>query len=185
MTPWTSPTRVTQYPADGAESYDVAWDDANDFQGVKALDQRFLKTLRDLQHTARSPKIDDTNKTWYLKLTGYNFVDLPLVISGINIRISANRRGRISDDTVQLTYQGEPIGKNLAQPASDQTIEQATTLLPTTVYGGDVASWALDDTVSLAMIQDPSFGVLVRFMAHPRWPHKDSAMLDAVELQIY
>jgi hypothetical protein len=176
MTPWTPPTTLVQYAESGADSLHIAWSSTESFPTT---------TRRDLRHTARSPKLDDLDRTWYLCLTDYRFATLPQVISGIQVRIDINRRGRISDDTVQLVYQGEPIGKNLAQPASDQTIERATTLLPSTVYGGDVASWALDTVVDPAMIRDPAFGVLVRFMAHPRWPHRDSAILHSVELQIY
>jgi hypothetical protein len=56
-------------------------------------------------------------------------------------------------------------------------------LSPVKVYGGEGDLWATQLTVN--DIQDPTFGVLLRFQSHPHWPHKDSAMLDAVELQIY
>jgi hypothetical protein len=176
MTPWTLPRSITQYAESGAEKEHVSWLDPLAFP---------IKTARDLIHIARSPKLDDTDRTWYLEFTAFDFTALPPALSGINIRILANRRGRISDDTVQLVYQGSAMGKNQAQPAQDQTIERATTLLPTTVYGGGLTVWGFDTAVDLDVISDATFGVRVRFQSHPYWPHRDSALLEAVELQIY
>ena len=170
---WTLPTTVVQYAETGAEEYHVSWDDFDDFQGIKTLDQHFIKTTQDLLHISRSPKLDITMKTWYLRITGFNFTNLPETLSGIAVRVTGNRRGRITDDTVQLCLQGKGIGENLAN----------LDLNPKKVYGNDTDLWNTQLTIDDN--QDPSFGVLVRLQSHRHYPHKDSAFLDSVELQIY
>jgi hypothetical protein len=47
-----------------------------------------------------------------------------------------------------------------------------------------------DDTVSLSnitkqIIEDPSFGVVLRFKSHPEWPHSDPMDLISVQLRIH
>jgi hypothetical protein len=163
-TPWTPPRSIVQYAEPGAEAAHVAWLSPESFP---------TKTHRDLLHIARSPKIDDTDRTWYLSLTDFRFVGLPDVVTGIALRVAANRRGRITDETLQLCLAGEPIGKNRAD----------MDLSPIKIYGGEGDLWNTELTVS--DLRDPGFGVLLRFQSHPHWPHKDSAILDRVELQIY
>ena len=172
-TPWTLSTSVVQYAEPGAEDIHIPWDNTNNFQGIKILDQTYIKTTKDLLHISRSPKIDITMKTWYLRATGFNFTNLPETISGIEVRLSGNRRGRITDDTVQLCLAEELIGDNRA------TLD----LSPQKIYGTDTDLW--NTQLTLSNIQDPTFGVVIRFQSHPRWPHKDSAFLDSVELRIY
>ena len=130
-TSWTLPTSVFQYVEPGAEEHHISWDDFDDFQGIKTLDQHFIKTTRDLLHISRSPKLDITMKTWYLRITGFNFTNLPETLSGIAVRISGNRRGRITDDTVQLCFQENSIGENRAD----------LDLSPKKVYGNDSDLW--------------------------------------------
>jgi hypothetical protein len=163
-TSWTSPTSITQYAEPGADSVHISWSSPLRFP---------IKTSQDLRHIARSPKLDETNQTWYLLFTNCNFTNIPDMITGISLRVSANRRGRITDETVQLFLGGNPVGKNYA----------SMDLSPQKIYGGEGDLW--DAGLTPADLQDPSFGVLLRFQSHPHWPHKDSAMLDSVELQIY
>ena len=112
-------------------------------------------------------------KTWYLRITGFDFVNLPETLSGIAVRVTGNRRGRITDDTVQLCFQNESIGENRAN----------LDLNPKKIYGNDSDLW--NTQLTIAEIQDPSFGVLIRLQSHKHYPHKDSAFLDSVEVQIY
>ena len=163
-TPWTSPRSITQYAEPGAEAAHVAW---------VTLPYFPIKTQRDLRHIARSPKIDDTDRTWYLLCTGCDFGSLPEVITGLAVRVNANRRGRITDETIQLFSKGTAVGKNRAD----------MDLSPQKIYGGETDLW--DAGLTPDDLQDPGFGVLLRFQSHPHWPHKDSAILDLVELQIY
>jgi hypothetical protein len=172
-TPWTLPTTVVQYAEPGTELYDISWDDSSDFQGLKTLDDTYIKTTRDLLHISRSPKIDVTMKTWYLRITGFAFTNLPETLSGIAVRVTGNRRGRITDDTVQLCLQSEGLGENRAN----------LDLSPQKIYGNDTDLW--NTQLTIADIMDPTFGVLVRLQSHPHYPHKDSAFLDCVEVQIY
>jgi len=164
MTPWTPPSSILQYAEPGADSVHIAWRSPESFP---------TRSQRDLSHIARSPKLDDTDRTWYLHLTDFRFVGLPEVLTGIAVRVAANRRGRITDETLQLCLAGEPIGKNRAD----------MDLSPVKIYGGETDLWSTQ--LAVGDLQDPTFGVLLRFQSHPHWPHKDSAILDVVELQIY
>jgi hypothetical protein len=167
-TDWTSPTTVTQYAEDNSH---ISWND--DFSNIKSSTGRLISTTAPLLHIARQPRNDITMKTYFLKMTGYNFQNLPEEISGVECKIKMNRGGRISDETVQLCFNGELIGDNQAGLALD----------PITIYGSNTNTWKVDLTSS--MLQDPSFGVVVRFRSHPHWPHKTTPLIDTVELQIY
>jgi hypothetical protein len=170
---WALPTSITQYSEEGAELFHVSWDETENFAAIKNKDGKSIKTSRDLFHIARDPKKDITEKTYFLKLTGYNFINLPDQISGIEVKLSMNRFGRIMDDTIQLTLAGSLIGENKTDMSLD----------PIKVYGGATEMWQTN--VSKAYISDPTFGVVLRFKSHPRWPHRSSALIDAVELRIH
>jgi hypothetical protein len=159
-TAWTAPTIFSQYAEEGAESVHVQWDDS------------LTSTYGCLEHIARSPKHDLRTKTYYLKATGFNFQNLPQSVSGIELRLSMKRRGRITDETISLVFDGE-------------TSENRATLdlAPTKLYGGETDNWSVGN-LSLANLNS-NFGVLLRFQAHPHWPHKDAAFIDAVELRIH
>lgn len=173
MTPWTLPTTVVQYAEPGAEDYDISWDSDTDFREIKIADQTYIRTVKDLLHISRSPKLDVTMKTWYLRCTGFNFLNTPDAISGIQLRLIGNRRGRITDDTIQLCLQEQGVGKNQAN----------FDLSPAKIYGNKTDLW--ETQLTNVDIQDPTFGVLIRLQSHPHWPHKDSAFLSSVELRIY
>jgi hypothetical protein len=173
MTPWTLPTTVVQYAESGAENYDISWDSDTDFREIKTADQTYIRTVKDLLHIARSPKLDVTMKTWYLQCTGFNFVNLPDTVTGIELQLTGNRRGRITDETIQLCLQDQGIGKN--QGNFD--------LSPKKIYGSMTDLW--ETQLTKIDIQNPTFGVLIRLQSHPHWPHKDSAFLSSVELRIY
>jgi len=164
MTPWTLPRSISQYAESGADALHISWRSPLSFP---------LTTQRDLLHIARSPKLDDTDRTWYLRFTGFDFVALPEVITGLAVRVTADRRGRITDETLQLCLASEALGKNRAN----------LDLSPIKIYGGETDLW--DAQLRASDLQDPEFGVLLRFQSHPHWPHKDSARLVRVELQLY
>jgi len=159
-TEWTNPTTLTQYAEEGAESVHVEWDDL------------LVSTNGCLEHIARSPKHDLRTKTYYLKATGFNFQNLPETISGVELRLSVKRRGRVTDETISLVI-------------NDQVSENRATLdlSPTKLYGGETDTWAMRN-LSIETL-DNDFGVLLRFQAHPQWPHRDPAFIDAVELRIH
>jgi hypothetical protein len=163
-TAWTSPTIITQYAEAGAESVHVPW------TGTIMP----LSTDGSLEHIARSPKHDIRTKTYYLKFTGFNFENLPATISGIELKLDVQRRGRVTDETVDLYVADQAVGNNQA------TLE----LVPTKIYGGETDLWAMENLL-LADVEDNNFGVVIRFQAHPHWPHKDHAFVNAVELRIH
>lgn len=173
MTNWALPTTVVQYAESGAEDIHVSWLDIDNFNNIKTLNGKYIKTSRDLVHIARDPKHDIVEKTYYLRLTGFSFESLPATISGIQFKINMNRFGRISDDTIQLCLNGNGIGDNLAD----------TGLSPIKTYGDSSSLW--NSNLTISDIQNPDFGILLRFKSHPNWPHKSSCLIDSAELRIY
>lgn len=172
-TPWTLPNTITQYPETGAETKHVSWAEIDNFNSLKNLDLRSIKTSRDLVHIARDPRSDIQEKTYYLKITNFQFLNLPETLAGIEVKISMNRYGRITDDEIFLTYNNEIIGEN-----------QATLMLdPIKVYGNDTDVW--NTSLTIPQISENSFGVVCRFRSHPSWPHKSSALIDAIEIRIH
>jgi hypothetical protein len=113
-------------------------------------------------------------KTYYLELTGYNFLYLPDVVTGIEARLTADRRGRITDEQTLLCLNGTMMGDNKADLLLD----------PKKTYGGETDRWGMEN-LSRADLQNSSFGITIRFQSHPHWPHSDGAAVDSVELRIY
>lgn len=173
MTNWALPTTVEQYAESGAEAAHVSWLEVDNFNALKTLNGKHIKTSRDLIHIARDPRHDIVEKTYYLKLTRFNFESLPNVLSGIEVKITMNRFGRISDDAIHLCLNSIPVGDNLA------TLDNS----PIKIYGDSSTLW--NSNLTISDIQNPTFGVILRFKSHPNWPHKSSALMDAVEVRIY
>ena len=172
-TNWAMPTQINQYAEEGAEAVHITWLEIDSFSSLKEKDGRFVRTTSDLIHIARDGRVDITQKTYYLQLTGFIFQNVPDTISGIEMILSMNRHGRVTDDTIQLCLSGNLIGDNQA----------SIDLSPKKIYGGDNLLWNTDITKTI--IQDPSFGVVLRFQSHPDWPHKSSPLIDAVEVRIH
>ena len=170
---WTLPTAVTQYAETDAEDIHVSWLTNNDFYSIKNLDNKFVKTSRDLLHIAKQPKHDLVEKTFFLKATGFNFTQLPEIVSGIEMRLTMNRHGRISDETIQLCLNDQSIGDNQAKLKLD----------PITIYGTETYKWGSE--IDISNIQNNNFGVLLRFQSHLNWPHKCSAFLGAIEIRVH
>jgi len=170
---WALPTNIIQYAEEGAEDAHISWIEIDNFSSLKTDNGKFIKTSNDLVHIARDPRHDITQKTYFLKITGFNFINLPATTSGIEMKLTMNRFGRITDDTVQLCIDNEIIGYNQA------TLD----LNPIKIYGDQTSMW--DTNLSISDVQNPSFGVALRFKSHPRWPHKSSAMIDAVQVRVY
>jgi hypothetical protein len=170
---WALPTIISQYAEETAEDDHISWIEVDNFSSLKNLDGRSIKTSRDLLHIAREPRHDIKEKTYFLKVTGFNFVDVPDTISGIEAKITSNRYGRITDETIQLTLNNTVIGDNQA----------SLDLNPIKIYGGTDNIW--NTNLTTAGILNTSFGIVLRFQSHPRWPHKSSMLLDSVELRIH
>ena len=89
------------------------------------------------------------------------------------MRLTMNRYGRISDETIQLCLNDQLIGDNQTNVGLD----------PIKIYGNDTDKW--NAMITLADVQHPSFGVILRFRSHPNWPHKSTPLVDSVELRIH
>jgi len=170
---WALPQTISQYSEENAENFHIPWQEVDNFNSLKMLDGKRIKTQRDLLHIARDPKKDIIQKTYYLKLTNFNFSSLPTELSGIEMKLSMDRGGRITDDTIQLTMNDILIGENQGDRG----------LKPIKIYGGDNSLW--NSNITLADIQNSSFGVILRFQSHPNFPHKCSPLIDAVEIRIH
>jgi len=138
-------------------------------------------TVRDLMHLSNPATGDMRNKTWFLNCTNFNIDNIPSQISGLQLDIRAQRNGRIVDEVIQLTYQGQPLGKNNFVYLTDS--EGHLKLTNETTYGGPTDLWGAD--ITSEMLLDPSFGVILKFQAHPYYPHKCGMFLDAVSLTVY
>ena len=170
---WALPTTVIQYSEADAEEYHVPWIETNNFHSLRNLESGSIKTARDLLHIAKQPNHDFVEKTYFLKITGFNFINLPEVLSGIELRLSMQRHGRISDETIQLCLDNDTIGDNLA----------SLHLNPITIYGDETNLW--NTTLTIADVQNPNFGIILRFRSHPNWPHKSTPLINAVELRMH
>jgi hypothetical protein len=170
---WALPTNINQYSEPGGETAHISWEEVDNFNSLKTLNGKFIKTTRELYHIARDPRHDITEKTYFLRCTGFNFSNIPNSISGIEVRLTSNRFGRITDDTIQLCLNGEKIGENRANLSLDQI----------KTYGSNSDVW--ETTLSANNIQNSSFGIVLRFKSHPNWPHKCSMLIDAVEIRVH
>lgn len=179
----TNTATIIQYAED--ELTQIQWNPENLEMLVSPNNVVGITTMKPLMHIARSPKYDLTNTTWFIEYTGFNFNKLPDTISGITATINMNRGGRVADDTIQLVYQGEMIGENQALPAFIHNAIRDTSLMDIkSVYGGNLSTWGVSD-ITQDMIQDQSFGIVIRYKSHPAWPHKTCPILYSVQLQIH
>lgn len=172
-THWTNPTIVTQFSEPGAENIHISWDSIGNFDEIKFNDNQQIVTSKPLYHISRSPKTDLTTKTYFIKATGYNFENLPTNITGIELKFTANRNGRITDDTISLCLNDELIGDNKATLNLD----------PIKIYGSETDMW--NTSLTLEDVSDPTFGVIIRLKSHPNWPHMVGAYINSMELLIH
>jgi hypothetical protein len=143
------------------------------FSGIKSDLYGAINTESDLYHVANPSVNNRKTKTYYLYLTNFNLINVPETISGVEVIIAMNRKGRVTDETVQLRYNNEFIGYNQADFKLDLI----------KLYGSDTNTWNAEITQS--MVLDSSFGVGIRFQSHPSWPHKDTPVIDYVKLRVW
>jgi hypothetical protein len=170
-TQWFYPTTVSQYCEIPQH---ISWqDDGTGYSSIKYDDGNCLPTTAPLLHIANTVVNDVKMKTYFLVLTQYNVSDLPVAISGIETEISMNRGGRITDETIQLQYNGAFIGVNKADFSLD--VKKS--------YGGPMDLW--DANLTSGILTDPSFGIGVRFQSHPSWPHRESPKIDYIRIRVW
>lgn len=171
FTEWRYPRVVGQYAEH--ESH-ISWEGVANLADLKNSDGRFIKTSRDLVYIANPTVNNIRSTTWFLTATDFNFGNIIQPITGIEVRLSSRRGGRVTDETIQLVHAGEMIGDNQATASLEMM----------KVYGGANSVWGLD-IIDSEMIQDPSFGITLRFQSHPYWPHKESMLVDSVTIRVF
>lgn len=179
VTPWAFPNKVSQHAE--AETH-VAWDPGG-IPYLRIEDGKFIRTVAPLTHTTNSLSGNRLMKTWYLVLSDFKFNFIPEAFSGIEVKLRMQRGGRITDETIQLMYNGQAVGENRAESA----------LGLTNIYGGTIDSWSavptyLNEEGTLCIVpevgRDPTLGVCIRFQSHPSIPHKETPMLDYVKMRL-
>lgn len=138
-------------------------------------------TVKPLVHISNPACGDIGSQTVSLVCTNLNATELPDVITGISLRVSGQRNGRVVDKQIQLTYQGNTIGENKVDYETDS--EGHIFLSNDTTYGGETDLWGVELTKE--MIQDPSFGVILKFQNHPFYPHSCGMLLETVSITVY
>ena len=159
---------------------EIAWS-STPSTNITYLLESTWRTVSDLTHFANPATGDLRSRTQSLVCTNFNMVNLPELITGIQIHLSAQRGGRITDEVIQLTYQGEVIGQNKVNYITDS--EGHLPITNDSIYGGATDLWGVE--ITPAMLLDPTFGVSLKFQSHPYYPHRCSMMLYAVTLTVY
>jgi hypothetical protein len=169
------PSVVTQL----GEEPNIAWVTTVPSNGVFLLQRRW-QTAESLKHIANPASGPIRDSTFALVCTGFN---IPLLdeINGIEVRVTGQRNGRIADETIQLVYQDQAIGRNNFSYETDE--EGRLPLFNDTVYGGSEDLWGSEITTN--MLQDASFGVILKFQSHPYYPHSSDMQIESVSLTVY
>lgn len=171
----TSVEQISEMP-----DQEIGWRSSNTTEVDNLLECRWT-TVRSLSHIANPATGDIRNKTWALVCAGFQMTELPEVITGIQLDLNGQRNGRIVDEVIQLTYQNQPIGNNNFEYVTDS--EGHLKLTNETTYGGSTDLWGTE--ITPAMLQDPSFGVILKFQSHPYYPHRCGITLDSVWLTVF
>ena len=170
-TQWYYPQTIAQYAE--VEQH-VSWTgEENNYVYLRNADLSYISTTKELLHIANPTTHDLVMKTAYLYLTDFRLAGLPDVISGVQLEVNMRRGGRITDETIQLRYNDEFIGRNSANmPLNDVTL-----------YGSETDLWELDN-LTPSILSDPSFGVGIRYQSHPAWPHREHPMINYIRLRV-
>ena len=135
----------------------------------------------DISHVSNPACGDIRTRTQALEFVDFQMTNLPDVVSGIELNIVSQRNGRVADEVIQLTYQSDLVGKNNFVYLTD--IEGHLTIKNQAVYGGPTDLWGVD--ITPIMLQDPTFGIRVKFQAHPYYPHRSPMYLDWISLTVF
>jgi hypothetical protein len=159
---------------------DYNFSDPDNGAGNKNIIQT-VKNLTHIPNPTRGPKLD---KTYYLKCTNFGITDIGAVesITGITLSLTAQRHGRIVDDTVCLIYQDQVISENKTNLSSVYG-EGHLNNTELQIYGSANDMWGAELTE--AIVTDPSFGVLLRFSSNPIYPHRDTMEVLKVLLTVH
>jgi hypothetical protein len=145
-----------------------------------------IQTASDLYHITGTggpgPYMTDVQtQTTQLVFTGFNITNVPSSLSGVQMNLDIVRNGRVCDGDIYLTYNGSIIGQN--QSNYDEDVENHLLNFNKNVYGGDNNFWGA--TLTPDILQDSSFGIVIRLRSHPQYPHRTGAMINNVRLSYY
>lgn len=143
-------------------------------------DGRF-QTERELKHISNPACGDLRNRTQSLAFLNFGITDSPVTVTGLELRIQAQRNGRVADDQIQLIYRGDAIGNNNFNYQTD--IDGRLTVGNDATYGGPADLWGA--TITPEMLEDPEFGVILKFQSHPYYPHSSGIQINLVSLTVY
>lgn len=159
---------------------EISWN-STPSRDVNSLLEQKWSTVRSLKHIANPASGNIRERTYSLICTDFQMDFLPDNITGLELKINAQRNGRIADEIIQLTYQGQAIGINNFVYLTDS--EGHLKITNETFYGGPNDLWGAELTTE--MLQDPTFGVILKFQSHPYYPHSVGMILDSVSLTVY
>jgi len=151
----------------------VPWDSTGNFTYIKSRDLTQTKTVAPLRHIPNSFSTPIRNKTWYLNCM-FQLGREPGQVNGIQLQIQMDRGARIVDDTVQLIYNGSPIGENLA------TLEIETLKTYGNAWG---LTWTDPDVYAMPSTTSTDFGVVLRFQSNFSTPHTTTPAIDFVRMR--
>jgi hypothetical protein len=169
-TKWFHPSSVTQY---GQVPQHLSWLGTDvDFTTIKQV-----RTVKDLTTISNDLQLNNLRTTtYYLLLKEFNIKswDVPDPLNGIELYINMQRGGRITDETVVFSYQGNNVSDNRA----------SADLSNTKTYGGEGDTWNMPSLV-YPLISQPDFAVLLRYQSHVYWPHKTTPNMEHVQLRFW
>ncbi len=163
-----------------APEQEIGWQSTAGSVAGRLLNARW-STVKPLHHYANPACGDIRTRSWALVCTNFQITQLPDVISGIELTVKTQRNGRVVDEQIQLIYNGSAIGANNFNYMTDA--DGHLTLLNDTTYGSPTDLWAAEITHEI--LQDPSFGVILKFQGHPYYPHLSTMTVDCVVLTVY
>jgi hypothetical protein len=163
-----------------APDQEISWQNIPSVNETYLLNSRW-KTVDELTHLSNPATGDLRTRTWASVCTKFNIPLITTEILGISLTINAQRNGRIVDEIIQSTYQGQLIGVNNFSYETD--IEGHLKLTNKTTYGNETDLWGA--SITKEILNDPSFGVILKFQSHPFYPHQCGMFLDSVCLTVY
>jgi hypothetical protein len=150
---------------------DIEWQFLNDPQ-----------TVRNIRHISNSSVGAVRERTWFINFLHFKVDEtLPNVITGIKLITKCRRRGRVFDETIAIRYGGNIVSDNKTSYISD--VEQHLYNNDIMTYGGEGDLWGA--VITSDMVRDPSWGITMRFQAHPMYPHNDGMQVDQVQICFY
>jgi hypothetical protein len=164
---WFYPTIVTQH---GEVPKHIPWYGTDD----DFTEINLVTTQKDLTTVSNDLIRNMRTKTYYLNLSRFELEDLPTPIVGIELFVNLQRQGRITDETVVLTYNGEKLSSNKANKDLDNI----------KTYGSSTDLWNIPETI-LPLITDSNFGLLLRYQSNINWPHRSPVLMEHVQIRFY